>query len=318
MKKKFTLVEFILIVVVLALGVGGYAWYSHSKAQQLAEEKAARVTAAQGKIAVFEEDIVKLEKERLEIEAQQKKIDAELADAALKCDDAEKKTKAAKNAWDAALTAMNDARRASFNAPRVTTTGTSESGRISRKATEAQKALDDLLKQLEMVECHYHCMGRSKPTDKVKPSDAGRWSSSTFSRTPPHWTCKTHKYIFDTPLPYLDYKSQCSKLNAQILAAKKNVADLNEQCTAARQQESVTATEVVQSFDSTTWNKQVKLLQDKYTEERDAENDVQSAKRDLENKQREINSKLRAVTAKIESNASSIKSEKLVIAENSK
>lgn len=316
-RHNLTLGGMIMLIVLACMIAAGYFWYSHAKAVRLREERAAKVTAAEQKIVVYEDDNKKLLEDKKTVKAEAEAL--------------EPKVKAAKEASDASTAKakelngyladfrrkMDDARRAADQNNREITRSTNGDRGGSSDAAKIKSAERNLIafqKELEKANCHFECMGRSKPTQKERSSDDGVWVFDKLTNKPLYWRCKKHGYTFTKPIEYLDHKNEASKLTAEIGKQQRLISELRNQTTSGNTQQSAD----VSRFDSSAWNAKYAEYQEVVRKAQEAANDDRKALDALNEEKRKLDIKLSNIDREIETNETAIKNERLLIAENQK
>lgn len=316
-KQNLTLGGVIMLVVMAGIIASGYFWYSHARSVRIREERAAKVAAAEAKIVVHEDDIKKLEADKKTLDADMDALKPKIKAAQATVDASSDKAKEMNGHLADFRRKMDDARRTAEQRNRETMQQTANRNRSGNpdaaKIRAAENNLAALQKELEKANCHYDCMGRSKKTDKVRPSDDGVWTSDKNSSYV-YWKCKKHGYRFTSSIDYLDHKNEVSQLTAKIGQAQRAIAELRNQATA----ETVQQTTNTVRFDAAAWNAAYTEHQETVRKAQEAANEDRKALDKLNEEKRELDSKLSDIERKIENNNAAIKSERLLIADNQK
>jgi len=308
----------IMLIVLVCMAAAGYLWYAHARSVRIQEERTAKVVASEKKIVIYEDEIKKLAEDKNPFETETNALDAKIKEASEKLDASTATLKTSDEQAIQFRKKMDDTRRAIDQYNRELAQKNrdtrSKSSQGTSQISSSERNLTALQKELEKVNCHYNCMGRSRSKDKARPSDDGVWVFDNFHH-PLYWKCKKHGYMFTYQIGYLDYKNEVSRLSAEIGKCQRQIAELKQ---SAGEQGGNQQSGNQTMFDSAAWNTKYNEYREAVTKAQSVVNNDRKELDKLNSEKRKLDSKLQDIDRKIENNESQIKNERLLIADNQK
>lgn len=320
----------ILLIVLVYVGFAGYFWHAHAGAEKIKKERAANVAAADKKIVIFEYEVKRLSAEQEVLEAEIKEIEAKIKAASDRFDASSAKQKEADDVLAYLYRKMDESQLAvaQYNTAllqqnrnrNVQVIKQSGNSQFRDLLGEEEKNLQTIQTELEKAKCHYECMGRESNEKKSKPSDKGMWITSKSGNS--YWKCKQHGHIFTQGIGYLDYKSEVSKILANLEQCQKRIETLKS----ASEKESQNKTEANQpeeplkmaKFDSEEWRKRIDERKDSLKKIQEIISDDRKMLNTLNAEKMELNSMARNIKRQIVELKFNIRNQHILIVENQK